>query len=271
MAELGNALVDHYLLTESGYYSKPILISDSVNNSNITIFKAILQEAEVPNRNGRIYTKKAIDEALHRQMIQEKILHKTWFGECSHPFEDTLKRQTYMEFERYTHVIAKVWWEDNLLWAIIETLDTRLGRDFRGIIRQGCDVSFSMRGVGGDVSKRNGYEYIDSNLYIMTYDTVGFPSHAPAYINEVIKEDYNPFTSKEVYEKALKESAEYNNSKTMISFNDTDIKKIFMESAEDAIIKEIERANKTSKTINEETNTKKYYSDTISILDRNFK
>lgn len=68
------------LICEEAYTSKPTIIKQT--NVDTTIFKTILQEAEVPNRNGRIYTKKAIDEALNRPVILERLQHKTWYGEC---------------------------------------------------------------------------------------------------------------------------------------------------------------------------------------------
>lgn len=172
---------------EESYQSKPVLLDTS--KVDVTIFKAILQEAGKPNRNGRIYTKKAIDEALHRTMVVEKLQHKAFYGENGHPIEDTVKRQTYIDQRNISHIVTKYWWEGNLLWGEIETANTSAGRDFQGLIRQGCGVSFSMRGVGGDVKKKDGYEYIDSGLYIMCYDNVTIPSHAPAYIQEIIKEE----------------------------------------------------------------------------------
>ena len=45
-----------------------------------------------------------------------------------------------------------------------------------------------MRGIGGDVKEKDGYEYIDGGLFIMCYDNVTIPSHPPAYIQEIIKE-----------------------------------------------------------------------------------
>lgn len=166
--------------------TKPIILSQTADT---TIFKTILQEAEKPNRNKRIYTKKALDEALNRDMILEKIQHKTWYGENGHPEADTVKRQTRIEHNLISHIILRTWWEGNMLWGEIETANTREGKDFQGLIRQGCGVAFSMRGLGGQVFKRNGFEYIDGGLFIMTYDNVNFPSHAPAYIQEIIKEE----------------------------------------------------------------------------------
>lgn len=67
------------LINEESYQSKPVILDTS--KVDVTIFKTILQEAEKPNRNNRIYTKKAIDTALHRTIVQERLAHKTWYGE----------------------------------------------------------------------------------------------------------------------------------------------------------------------------------------------
>lgn len=107
-----------------------------------------------------------------------------------HPFDKTdPRRQTYLDREKLAHIVLDYWWEGNVLWGTVETAATRAGRDFQGLIRQGCQVSMSMRGLGGKVSKRGGYEYIDDNLFIYCYDNVDFPSHEIAYLQRILKEE----------------------------------------------------------------------------------
>jgi hypothetical protein len=110
-----------------------------------------------------------------------------------HPFEkDDARRQTYLDREKVAHIILNYWWEGNLLWGTVETAATRAGRDFQGLIRQGCGVSFSMRGLGGHTYKnKDGYEVVDKDLFIYCYDNVDFPSHDKAYIQNILKEDYD--------------------------------------------------------------------------------
>lgn len=222
-----------FLIREEDYTSKPVIIDTS--KADVTVFKAILQEAEKPNRNNRIYTKKAIDEALHRSMIVEKLARKTWYGESNHPEEDTVKRQTRIDMNNLSHIVTKYWWEGNLLWGEIETANTRVGRDFQGLIRQGCCVSFSMRGVGGDVKKKDGFDYIDSGLFIMAYDSVPIPSHDLAYLQEILKEDASISVLNEEYLglepkytnlstndiKSLKEEKDFISSKKDSIFNES--------------------------------------------------
>lgn len=177
---------DGYVILESSYTSTPEIVSDKCD---VTIFKAIIQEAELPNRNKRIYSKRALEEAIARPMFQEKLRTKNFFGEAGHPMEESLQRQTYIDQRNISHIITDVSWEGNLLMATIETANTQAGKDFQGLIRQGAKVSFSMRGVGGSVRKKDGYDFIDSGLHILTYDWVVFPSHEKAYMQDIIKED----------------------------------------------------------------------------------
>lgn len=69
---------NNFVILESSYTSEPKIVSDNVDT---TVFEAILQEAERPNRNKRIYSKRALEEALARPMIREKIERKTFYGE----------------------------------------------------------------------------------------------------------------------------------------------------------------------------------------------
>lgn len=177
---------DGFIILESGYSAKPEIVSDKCD---ITIIKTILQEAERPNRNKRIYSKRALQEAIARPMIQEKLGKKTLVGEAGHPLEETLQRQTYIDQRNISHIITSLNWENDLLKGVVESANTTAGKDFQGLIRQGMEVAFSMRGLGGVVKKKDGYDFIDNGLHILTWDWVIFPSHDKAYKEEIVKED----------------------------------------------------------------------------------
>jgi hypothetical protein len=66
-----------FIVCEEFTNSTPSIMADE--NKSIT-FEAILQEADAPNRNKRIYSKQVLDEALHNPTLQEKIAHKCFYG-----------------------------------------------------------------------------------------------------------------------------------------------------------------------------------------------
>jgi len=95
-----------------------------------------------------------------------------------------------------------MYWEGNKLMATIETAQTRTGIDMQGLIRQGSDVAFSMRGMSGSVRRDGDYSRVFAPLLIVTYDWVIFPSHQDSYM---IREDVNNIKSDKLL--SLEESA----------------------------------------------------------------
>ena len=56
--------------------------------------------------------------------------------------------------------------------GIVETAQTRAGKDMRGLIRQGSSVAFSMRGMSDNVRKDGDLVRVGSPLMIGAYDWV---------------------------------------------------------------------------------------------------
>ena len=122
--------------------------------------------------------------------------------EAGHPLSDDKKRQLYIDQGNISHIVTEMYWEGNKLMATIETAQTRTGLDMQGLIRQGSDVAFSMRGMSGSVRRDGEYSRVFAPLLIVTYDWVIFPSHQESYM---IREDVNNIKSDKLL--SLEESA----------------------------------------------------------------
>lgn len=169
-----------YLITEAATTGiSPRIVHDS---EVTTKFVAEIQEAEAPNRNGRIYSKEALDSAIRHYSIQEKLKNKSLVCEAGHPLSDDPRRQMYIDQTNISHIITDIWWEGNKLMAKIETANTRVGRDMQGLIRQGSKVAFSMRGMSDNVKKDGQYTRVGSPLMITCWDWVILPSHPNSYM-----------------------------------------------------------------------------------------
>lgn len=169
-----------YLITEAATTGiSPRIVHDS---EVTTKFVAEIQEAEAPNRNGRIYSKEALDSAIRHYSIQEKLKNKALVCEAGHPLSDDPRRQMYIDQTNISHIITDIWWEGNKLMAKIETANTRVGRDMQGLIRQGSKVAFSMRGMSDNVKKDGQYTRVGSPLMITCWDWVVLPSHPNSYM-----------------------------------------------------------------------------------------
>lgn len=61
-------------------------------NNDVLEAIVILQEANKPNRNGRVYPKAVLEKALNAPNIQERLATKTWYGEAGHPLDTSVQR-----------------------------------------------------------------------------------------------------------------------------------------------------------------------------------
>jgi len=162
-----------------------------------------MQEAEAGNRNRRIYAYDALNGAVQSPQIQEKLKRKSLFGEAGHPLSSEIERQTYIDQTRMSHVIKSLWWENKILKGTVATTNTGAGKDMEGLIRQGTEVAFSMRGLGGVTRKVDGLTRVEKPLHIITWDWVVFPSHSNAYQTNIIKESASHPMNKRVLTEGL--------------------------------------------------------------------
>jgi len=146
----------------------------------------VLQEADKPNRNGRIYPKAVLEKALNAPNIRERLETKTWFGEAGHPLDSSVQRQMTIDLRNVAFIIKEIWWEGNLLKGRIETANTACGRDMKGLMEQGCKVAFSLRAQGNvHTNPTTGIIEVEDGLQILGYDFVQVPSHAKAFLEKI--------------------------------------------------------------------------------------
>lgn len=69
-----------YLIEEAAYSSKPEIMHQS-HDGPVKI-KVTLQDADIPNRNNRIYTKKGLEFGINTPYAKERLQHKAWYGEA---------------------------------------------------------------------------------------------------------------------------------------------------------------------------------------------
>ena len=176
------------------------IIQESLMDSNLrniektplgTIkFVAVLQEANRPNRNHRIYPKETLVRALADPYVQERLRTNSWYGEAGHPLDTSLARQTNIMHDNIAFLIHKVWWEGNLLMGECETANTSRGKDMAGLIEQNSRVAFSLRAQGSlnEPDSMSGIRTVAPNLKIITFDWVINPSHDVAFITSLCNE-----------------------------------------------------------------------------------
>jgi hypothetical protein len=177
---------------------KNVIIQESAFNGEVSItqdnkrtieFIAVLQEADKPNRNGRVYPKAVLEHALNSPYVRERIATKTFYSEAGHPLDTSVQRQMTIDQRNIACIIKEFWWEGDLLKGRIETADTAVGRDMMGLIKQGSRVAFSLRAQGNvHTNPATGLVEVEEGLQICSYDWVVNPSHAKAFLEKICEE-----------------------------------------------------------------------------------
>lgn len=173
----------NYILNEAAFTTP---VSISAKKSNTTEFIATMQEADAPNRNGRVYPKKVLETALASPYVQERLRTNSFIGEANHPLDTSVQRQMSIDLRNAAFIIKEFWWEGNLLKARCETANTSVGNDMKGLIEQGVQVAFSLRAQGNvHTNPVTGLVEVESPLQICTYDWVLCPSHSKAFMEKI--------------------------------------------------------------------------------------
>lgn len=184
---MNNEQVKGYIICESpAVMQTPQIVTSS--KCNRVIIETKLQDADVLNRNKRIYPKKTLESGLNSDYVKERIATGTFFGEAGHPLKPDIQRQLYMDQSNISHRVNSFWWEGNVLKGYVEAANTARGNDFDGLVRQGCKVGFSLRAVGPITEKRGDTVIVKDPLTIFAYDWIIHPSHACAYMDKIVSE-----------------------------------------------------------------------------------
>lgn len=161
---------------------------DSKRNKGGVKFRAILQEADTGNQNGRSYRKSALLEGIDR--IMPRIKQGGYFCEMDHPQTKDVSRFTATLLKNSGHRILDLNWDGNLLIGECQTLSNRVGKDLRSLlVEDDIKIGFSLRALGKTVvNVKQHLTEVVSNMRMISYDSVSNPSHANALTQELLSE-----------------------------------------------------------------------------------
>ena len=174
---------------KSGSSIKGSIVTESVSvvstkSDTLQIkFVAILQSFDVLNRNGRIYPRHKMQEAVNQLM--HFVENRELLGELGHPeYVVSPERLFVIHPQHVSHRIEKIWIEGNLLFGEVVTTGPK-GQDLARLILDGNNIGFSGRIYVSkwDRDPETGAIRVsdDAVVRIITYDAVIIPSHKEAY------------------------------------------------------------------------------------------
>ena len=142
--------------------------------------KGIFMQADIKNRNGRIYPMEVLEKEV-RRYNKEQIKENRAFGELGHPEGPTIN------LERASHMITDLYPDGKNFIGEAKILSTPMGKIVENLMEDGAKLGVSSRGMGS-LNQKNGANYVRNDFYLATAaDIVADPSAPNAFVEGIME------------------------------------------------------------------------------------
>lgn len=189
-------LREYYELCDGGV-CQDLLTEDEkrrVAEGKVTILSGVMQMSETQNGNGRVYPHAILEREVKTYM--DMVESRRALGELDHP--DT----SVVNLSNASHLVTKIWMEDNRCMGKIEVLNTPSGRVLQELVNAGVKLGISSRGMGS-VTESNGVTMVEEDFQLICFDMVSDPSTPGAFMMSEAKELSNVFTPEDKINRTL--------------------------------------------------------------------
>ena len=156
---------------------------DESTGKSATYIEGIFAQAELPNRNHRIYPKAVLEAALN-DYIEKYVKTNRALGELNHP------TTPQVDPERACIKIEKLFWQNNDVYGKAKVLSTPKGQLLDALIRDGVKLGVSTRGLGSvRKTKLNNEEVslVGDDYQIRAIDVVHNPSGIDCFVDGILE------------------------------------------------------------------------------------
>ena len=142
--------------------------------------KGIFMQADIKNRNGRIYPQEVLEKEV-RRYNKDQINNNRAYGELGHPEGPTIN------LERASHMITKLFPDGKNFIGEAKVLSTPMGEIVKNLLDDGAKLGVSSRGMGS-LNQKNGANYVRDDFYLATAaDIVADPSAPNAFVQGIME------------------------------------------------------------------------------------
>ena len=177
----GKGLLHNFMLFEYGE------VEPSKSSDGIVTMKGVIQKAQQPNANNRIYPRPILEreDAKYQELIKER----RSLGELDHP------DSPIVQLENVSHFVTDTNWDGDDLIGTVEVLDTPKGQILEKLINRDIKLGISSRGLGSTSRTNEGYDMVEDDFNLVCYDMVSNPSTSGAYMNLQESVEYRTLVS----------------------------------------------------------------------------
>ena len=142
--------------------------------------KGIFLQADIKNRNGRVYPMEVLEKEVGRYN-KKFINEKRAYGELGHPDGPTVN------LERVSHMVTELYPDGKNFIGEAKIMETPMGKIVKNIIDEGGKLGVSSRGMGS-LDQKNGANYVRDDFYLATAaDIVADPSAPNAFVEGIME------------------------------------------------------------------------------------
>ena len=158
------------------------VIKEGAENAPKNYFiEGIFLQAEMKNRNGRMYPQEMLDKEIERYTT-EYVDKKRAFGELGHPDGPTIN------LDRVSHMITDLRAEGSNFIGKAKILSTPNGNIVKALIDEGARLGVSSRGMGSIRTEGRDIQVVQDDFYLATAaDIVADPSAPDAFVNGIME------------------------------------------------------------------------------------
>ena len=156
------------------------VLTEEKNGKKDYKIKGVFIQADIKNRNGRIYPVETLAKEV-RRYTKEFIEKKRAFGELGHPDGPTVN------LERVSHMITSLKPEGKNFIGEAKVMDTPYGKIVKNLIDEGAVLGVSSRGMGS-IQQQGGRNMVGKDFYLATAaDIVADPSAPDAFVEGIME------------------------------------------------------------------------------------
>ena len=142
--------------------------------------RGIFMQADIKNRNGRVYPMEVLDEEV-RKYNKNFIEQNRAFGELGHPDGPTVN------LERVSHMITSLKPDGKNFIGEAKIMDTPMGKIVKNLMDEGAKLGVSSRGMGS-LRQKGGANVVSDDFYLATAaDIVADPSAPNAFVEGIME------------------------------------------------------------------------------------
>ena len=155
------------------------IVEAKEDGSKNYVIEGIFAQADQKNRNGRIYPKAILENAISKY-DKEQVQTQRAVGELNHPAGPIIN------LDKVSHRITELNWDGNNVMGKALILDTPNGKIVKGLLDGGVKLGVSTRGMG-TLEQKNGVNMVGKDYVMNTVDIVQDPSAPSAFVNGIME------------------------------------------------------------------------------------